>query len=111
MDPNREGWTRPRTTCEAYLLLGQYDKAVVDCEKAAGHAVDEFELAWFLAPAYAHVGNMIRAREEAAKILRRSPGFTIAALRAKRFSTNPEYMKLAEEHWYSGLRQAGIPEQ
>jgi hypothetical protein len=52
----------------------------------------------------------MRAREEAAKILRRSPGFTIAALRAKHFSTNPEYMRLAEEHWYSGLRKAGIPE-
>jgi hypothetical protein len=52
-----------------------------------------------------------RAAEEKARILRGAPGFTIAALRAKQYSTNPEYRRLAEGHWYSGLRKAGIPEQ
>jgi len=46
-----------------------------------------------------------------AEILRRSPDFTIAAPRAKQYSTNPEYQRLAEEHRYSGLRKPGIPEK
>ena len=37
--------------------------------------------------------------------------WTIATLRAKRYSTNPEYLRLAEAHWYAGLRMAGIAEQ
>ena len=70
-----------------------------------------FDIAYFLAAAYAHTGATARAAEETAKILRRSPGFTIAKLRAKGYSTNPEYTRLAEAHWYTGLRKAGIPEQ
>ena len=110
MDPPGNWWT-VRAGCEAHLLLGQYNEAIAACERAAGRGGDEFDLAYFLAPAYAHVGNTARAESEAAKILRSAPGFTIAALRAKQYSTNPEYMRLAEEHWYSGLRKAGIPEK
>jgi tetratricopeptide (TPR) repeat protein len=110
MDPS-ESWWAIRAGCEAHLLLGQYDDAIAACEKAAGLAGEDFDIAYFLAAAYAHKGLMGRAAEEKAKILRRAPGFTIAALRAKRYSVNPEYMRLAEAHWYSGLRKAGIPEK
>jgi tetratricopeptide (TPR) repeat protein len=100
-----------RVACEAHLLLGQYDEAVAACNKAVGLSYDEFDTAIFLAAAYAHTGATKRAAEEKAKILRGSPGFTIETLRAKKYSTNPEYQRLAEAHWYSGLRKAGIPEQ
>ena len=110
MDPPGS-WFESRVACEAHLLLGQYDDALAACEKATGRGGDEFDIAYFLAAAYAHTGNSIRAREEAAKILKGAPGFTIATLRAKQYSTHPDYMRLAEEHWYSGLRKAEIPEQ
>ena len=110
MDPPGEWWTI-RAGCEAHLLLGQYEEAIATCEKAAGRAGEDFDIAYFLAAAYAHTGATARAAEETAKILRRSPGFTIAKLRAKGYSINPEYMRLAEAHWYTGLRKAGIPEQ
>lgn len=112
MDPGWPGsWWTIRVGCEAHLLLGQYEQAIAACEKAAGHAGLDFDIAYFLAAAYAQTGATARAREETAKILRVSPGFSIAGLRAKRYSTHPDYMKLAEEYWYSGLRKAGIPEQ
>ena len=110
MDPGGSWWTI-RVGCEAHLLLGQYKQAIEACEKATGRAGEDFDIAYFLAAAYAQTGATARAREETAKILRRSPAFSIAALRAKRYSTNPDYMKLAEEHWYPGLRKAGIPEK
>jgi class 3 adenylate cyclase/tetratricopeptide (TPR) repeat protein len=110
MDQPGEWWTI-RAGCEAHLLLGQYEEAIATCERAAGRAGDDFDIAYFLAAAYAHTGATARAAEEAAKILRRSPGFTIATLRTKQYSTNPEYQRLAEKYWYTGLRKAGIPEQ
>ena len=38
-------------------------------------------------------------------------GYTIAQLKAKRYSDHPEYQKIAERYWYDGLRRAGLPEQ
>jgi class 3 adenylate cyclase/tetratricopeptide (TPR) repeat protein len=110
MDPPGHWWTI-RVGCEAHLLLGQYDQAIAACEKATGQVGVDFDIAYFLAAAYAHTGSTVRASEETAKILRGSPGFTIAKLRAKQYSTNPEYQRLAETHWYSGLRKAGVPEK
>jgi len=110
MDPPGSWWAI-RVGCEAHLLLGQYDQAIAACERAAGLVGEDFDIAYFLAAAYAQKGSTARAAEEKAKILRGSPGFTIATLRAKRYSVHPEYMRLAEAHWYTGLRKAGIAEQ
>ena len=105
------GWRPLRIACEAHLLLGQYDQAIAACEKATGRGGEEFDIAYFLTAAYAHQGFAEKAAAEKAKILRRAPGFTIAALKAKQYSTNPEYMRLAEATWYPGLLKAGIPEK
>jgi len=64
-----------------------------------------------LAAAYGQLGATDRAAAEKAKILRAAPGFTIEALRAKKYSIQPDYVRLAEMHWYPGLRKAGIPEK
>jgi hypothetical protein len=40
----------------------------------------------------------------------RVPGYTIAALKSTDYSVNPDYIRSAEEQWYSGLRKAGLPE-
>jgi tetratricopeptide (TPR) repeat protein len=110
MDPPGSWWTI-RVGCEAHLLLGQYEDAIAACEKALGQAGEEFDIASFLAAADAHQGATERAAEEKAKISRRSPRFSIATVKAKRYSVHPQYMRLAEAHWYSGLRKAGIPEE
>jgi hypothetical protein len=64
-----------------------------------------------LAVAYANHGEMAKAAVAKAEALRTVPGLTIAQLRAKRGSDNPEYLKLAEKYWYEGLRKAGVPEK
>ena len=110
MDPPGSWW-QLRVGCEAQLLAGHYDQAIVECEKAAGRTGSDFDIAYFLAAAYGHKGLTEKAADERAKILNRSPGFTIAELRAKRYSVNPDYLRLAELHWYSGLRKAGIPDR
>jgi class 3 adenylate cyclase/tetratricopeptide (TPR) repeat protein len=109
MDPPGSWWTI-RVGCEAHVLAGQYDRAIAQCEKAAGQTGSDFDIAYFLAAAYGHAGLADKAADERAKILKRSPGFTIAELRAKRYSVHPDYVRLAELHWYSGLRKAGIPD-
>ena len=110
MDPPGSGLGL-RMACEARLLLGQYQDAVAACESALGRAFDEFGVAYFLAAAYAHLGPTERPAEEAAKILRGSPGFSIGALGAKKYSSQPDNVRMAEAHWYTGLRRAGIPEK
>jgi hypothetical protein len=96
--------------CEANLLLGQADNAIATCEKAAGLDTD-WIVQLLLVAAYANRGDLVKAVAAKERLLQTVPGYTISQLRAKRYSEVPEYLKLAEAHWYSGLRKAGIPEQ
>ena len=102
------GWTL-RIACEAHLLAGQAEQAIATCEKATGTSIY-----WYIYPslaaAYANHGDTEMASAAKGEILRTMPGYTIAQLRAKRYSDHPEYVKLAEKYWYAGLRKAGIPE-
>jgi class 3 adenylate cyclase/TolB-like protein/tetratricopeptide (TPR) repeat protein len=99
-----------RIACEVYLFSGQAEQAIATCEKASGTSTY-----WFiyvvLAAAYANNGDIEKARAAKAEILRVVPDYTIAQLRAKRYSDHPEYQQRAEKYWYGGLRKAGIPEQ
>jgi tetratricopeptide (TPR) repeat protein len=99
-----------RFACEARLLLGQYDQAISDCEKASG-TLDYWFVKSFLAAAYANHGDLDKAEAARKEMLRSQPGYTIAQLRAKHYSGLPEYVKMAEANWYAGLRKAGIPEK
>ena len=54
---------------------------------------------------------MAKAAAAKTEVLRHVPGYTIAMLKSRGYSLNPDYMELAEKHWYSGLRKAGIPEK
>jgi adenylate cyclase len=99
-----------RVQCEAYLLLGQSDKAIASCERASGLSVD-FIHDSFLAAAYANAGDLEHARAALRSMLTIVPGYTIAQLKAKHYSDHPEYVKTAELYWYDGLRKAGLPEQ
>ena len=98
------------TRCEAQLFAGQTEQAIATCERATGRE-DYWQVHLVLAAAYANHGDMAKAAAAKAEVLRIVPGLTIAQLRAKRRSDNPEYVKLAEQYWYSGLRKAGFPEK
>jgi TolB-like protein/Tfp pilus assembly protein PilF len=100
-----------RNRCEAYLLLGQAEQAIAACERARGLSKDDLFLALFLAAAYANHGDLAKAAIARADVLRIAPGYTIAQLRAKRYSEHPQYQRMAREHWHEGLRKAGFPEQ
>ena len=111
MDPAQAGlgWAT-RVGCEAHLLAGQAEQAIATCEKAAGLDNDWMNNL-FLAAAYANHGDLAKAAVAKTEALRTVPGYTIAQLRAKRYSDHPEYQRLAETFWYDGLRKAGIPEK
>ena len=98
------------TACEAHLLTGQPEQAIALCERASGR-INYWVLHLSLAAAYANHGEIAKAAAAKAEALRTVPGLTIAQLRAKRGSDDPEYLKLAEQYWYEGLRKAGVPER
>ena len=65
----------------------------------------------YLAAVQAHLGNLERPRSSLQVVNRMSPGHTIARLRSYRTWSNPEYRRLAEDTYYAGLREAGMPER
>ena len=98
-------------TCHARLLMGQHSLAAGACEKAAGGDPHAWSVHLYLAAAQAHLGNLERARSSLQVVDRMSPGHTIARLRNYRTWSNPEYRRLAEDTYYAGLREAGMPER
>jgi tetratricopeptide (TPR) repeat protein len=96
--------------CLARVLLGQYELAIAVCERAKGLSAEDVWVDMNLAAAYANHGNMAKAAIAKAEVLRRQPGQTIATLK-NADSLNPDYLRIADEHFYSGLRKAGIPEK
>jgi adenylate cyclase len=100
-----------RTACRAFLSLGRYDEAVQNCERAM--ATDESLFAHiYLTAAYAQKGDMARAADAKATLLRLSPRLTLEAL--KRHSGKPDIQRFREQwdkHIIAGLRKAGIPER
>jgi adenylate cyclase len=95
--------------CEVHLLQGAYADAIAACERAAA-ADDDWIIFSQLTAAYAMSGDVTRATQARVKLLQRRPDFTIAGYEAKRFSMNPEYLKLDRMHVIAGLRKAGVPE-
>jgi adenylate cyclase len=96
---------------EIQLLRGEYAEAVASCEKARGRGTDNLLVELFLAAAYAHLGDAGSAFAAKTEVLRLVPGYTISAHKSRGYSINPEYLRLVEEHLYSGMRKAGFAEE
>jgi tetratricopeptide (TPR) repeat protein len=96
--------------CFAHLLLGRYELAIADCERAKGLNVRNVWTDVVLAAAYAQRGDMAKAAIAKAEVLRQQPGWTIATMKYVD-SLHPDYVRLSDEHYYSGLRKAGFPER
>src|SRR5262249_22658966 len=70
-----------RLRCRAHLALGHYDDAIKLCERAA--PLEDLYLEYlYLTAAYAQIGDMNKAANARAELLKRRPGYTIARLRA-----------------------------
>jgi len=95
--------------CEAYVLLGRFKDAAESCSKAAALQNWAQNQVWLIA-ALAQLDD--RSTLDAAKkeLLRKQPGFTIGGFRSQARSTNPVWVKQADENLYAGLRKAGLPE-
>jgi adenylate cyclase len=106
MNPPNRGYPL-QAACQAHLLAGQADQAIATCEKLGRR-----DVSWYvvMAAAYANHGDMEKAAAAKAELLKIVPGYTISQLRAKHYSDHPEYVKLAEQYWYAGLRKAGFRE-
>jgi adenylate cyclase len=90
----------------AYYLLGRYADALVHLQTAAPRAPDHGHCHRYLAATYAQLGQLDKAREEAAEVLRIDPWFTIGQAIFAKICKRPE----DGEHFNDGLRKAGIPE-
>jgi len=90
----------------AYYLLGCYAEALPQLQKAVSRAPDHGHTRRYLAATYAQLGQLGKAREEAAEALRIEPWFTINQGIFARICKRPE----DGEHFSDGLRKAGFPE-
>jgi tetratricopeptide (TPR) repeat protein len=99
-------WKCHSIRARVLIVLRRYDEAIE--EGRLGAAVDATILGPYLhmASAEAHRGNLVAARQHAAEVLRREPGFTIAKLAASKAVAHVAGI----EHYYEGLRLAGLPE-
>ena len=110
MDPPGD-WYAMMNACFAHILLRQHEQAIAECDKAKGLSVEDWTDKLFLAAAYAQQGDTARAAAEREEVLRHVPGYTIAVLKAKEYSVNPDYVRLVEESVYPALLKAGFPEK
>ena len=88
-------------------MLKRYDTAIAALSEAAGRSPRHRPVRQWLAAAYAQVGQLEDAREEAAAVLEIQPDYTIQGM-AKHFS--PFRRTEDAEHLFEGLRKAGLPD-
>ena len=89
-------------------MLARYEMAVAALVDAAGRAPQHRPVHQWLDAAYAQLGELGRAREEAAAVLQIEPNYTIRGM-WKYFS--PFKRSVDTEHLYEGLRKAGLPDE
>jgi adenylate cyclase len=101
-----------RQKCKVYSYMGQYEKAIPTCEKAA--TLKEMESPYlFLTADFAQLGEMDKAASAKTRLLKRDPEFSIARFKpgAAAIAPNPVWLQQAETSVIAGLRKAGIPEK
>jgi adenylate cyclase len=91
----------------ANYMLKQYVAAVAALADAAGRSPRHRSARHWLSAAYAQLGELNRARQEAAVALQIEPGFTIQGM-GRHFY--PFKHVADSEHLFDGFRKAGLPE-
>jgi adenylate cyclase len=90
----------------AYYMLKRYAEALPHLHEGVLRAPNEAVSHHWLAATYAQLGQLDKARAEAAEGLRIAPWFTIGQALFARTCKRPE----DAEHFKDGLRKAGYPE-
>jgi DNA-binding winged helix-turn-helix (wHTH) protein/TolB-like protein len=101
-----------RQKCKAYSYMGQYEKAIPTCEKAA--TLKEMMSPYlYLTADFAQLGEMDKAASAKMRLLKLDPGFSIARFRpgAAAIAPHAAWVQQAETYVIPGLRKAGIPEK
>jgi adenylate cyclase len=89
-------------------MLKQYSQALPFLREHVSRAPNSRAAHAGLAATYAQLGDLEKARQEAAEALRIDPTWTIEHAQTRR-----NFFKRAEDaqHLYDGLRRAGLPER
>jgi len=91
----------------AYFMLKDYSRALTVLQGYVSRVPGAVFGHSFLAATYAQLGQLDRARAEAAELLRLLPGYTISGT-ARRLVTFKR--PTDEKHLFDALRKAGLPE-
>jgi adenylate cyclase len=92
----------------AHYVLKQYPQALPPLRECVSRAPNLRACHERLAATYAQLGNVERAKAEAAEVLRISPTWTIEGTATQ---LNPFKRPEDTEHHFDGLRKAGLPER
>jgi tetratricopeptide (TPR) repeat protein len=95
--------------CAAHVGMGAYAAAIPECERAKAGNDDSYVFANLVA-AYALTGDMARAAQAKAELLKNEPKFTIGNYEAHRYHPTPKGIAMDRAHLIAGLRKAGVPE-
>jgi adenylate cyclase len=92
----------------AHYMLKQYSQALPLLQECVSRMPNSRAGHCLLAATYAQLGNIEKARAEAAEVLRIEPQYTIEGTQARMSG-----FKRTEdaEHFFDGLRKAGLPEK
>ena len=91
----------------AHYMLKQYSQALPWLRECASRSPNWRSGHNWLAATYARLGDMEKARAEAAEALRIDPRWTIEGISP----LNPFKRSQDAEHFFDGLRKAGLPER
>jgi adenylate cyclase len=89
-----------------HFAAGRYEEAVRWEQRSLQRAPDLWIALGTLASSYAHLGRLDEARTALEEMLRRSPEFSLDAVRMVSSFADPAFM----ERWIDGLRKAGFKE-
>jgi tetratricopeptide (TPR) repeat protein len=101
-------WRLHDLASTALVALHRYDEAIDRARRGAATNPTNLVPLLVMASAEAHRGNLVAARQQAAEILKRQPGYWVGRDRGSRGSTAPAYLAAAD-HFSQGLRMAGLP--
>jgi adenylate cyclase len=92
----------------AHYMLRQYSQALPLMRECASRAPNFRGAHVYLAATHAQLGNIEQAAAEAAEVLRIDPKYTIEGTQAR---LTPFKRPEDAEHFFDGLRKAGLPER
>jgi TolB-like protein/DNA-binding winged helix-turn-helix (wHTH) protein len=102
-------WKCHSIRARTLVVLRRYDEAIEQARLSASADAAIVVPYLHLAAAEAQRGHLDAARQHVAEVLKRQPDYTIAKVQSGQGSTYAEFVA-GIEHYYQGLRLAGLPE-